>query len=164
MPSVFAYPVRLVPEEDGSLQAVFRDIPEILTWGKDAADALAQASDALEVVLCVFRERGMEDPPASPPQPGEHMVSPSALGSVKLLLVAAWQQSGVSKVELAARMGIAESEVRRILGFTHRTKLDRLEETAWALGKRVVIGMEDAGERQDHGVSSGSGGSGRMPG
>lgn len=50
----------------------------------------------------------------------------------------------MSKVALAAKMGRAESEVRRILDPDHGTKLDQLEEAAVGLGGRLVVAFEAA--------------------
>ena len=44
-----------------------------------------------------------------------------------------------TRVALAGRLNVDESEVRRILDPAHRTKLDRLEQAAKALGGRLEI-------------------------
>lgn len=51
----------------------------------------------------------------------------------------AGKASGMTKVALAALVGRSEGEMRRILDPDHGTKLDQLEETAAALGGRLVV-------------------------
>lgn len=49
------------------------------------------------------------------------------------------QEAGVSKVELAKRLGIDEKEVRRLLDPHHGSKLPRIAEAVRMLGKRIRI-------------------------
>ena len=45
---IYAYPCQLTAdEEDGGLVATFPDVPEAITGGRDRAEALAMAEDAL---------------------------------------------------------------------------------------------------------------------
>ena len=45
---------------------------------------------------------------------------------------------------LAARLECDEKEVRRMLDPRHPTKLPRIEQALVALGKRLVVSVEDA--------------------
>jgi antitoxin HicB len=47
----YSYPARLEPDEDGRLVVHFPDLPEALTDGADAVEALAEASDCLSTAL-----------------------------------------------------------------------------------------------------------------
>jgi antitoxin HicB len=62
--------------------------------------------------------------------------------AAKLAVYRASRETGISKVELARRLGIAEGEARRILDPRYGTKLDRLESALAALGHRLVIDTE----------------------
>lgn len=139
-----SYPVALARDESGELRAVFRDLPEILTWGEDEAEALAAAADALEVAVGGLMDRGRDVPPPSPPVPGEHLVVLPAQLAAKLAVWRAWRENGISKSELARRLGITETEARRILDPKHATKLPTLDAAARALGKRLVVDLEAA--------------------
>ena len=68
----------------------------------------------------------------------------SAKMTAKAAVYEAWMAAGISKSELARRMGRDVVEVRRILEPGHGTKLDQLEEAARALGKRLTIGIAEA--------------------
>ncbi len=64
--------------------------------------------------------------------------------AAKLALLEALAASGCSKSELASRLGKDEKEVRRMLDPMHATKLPTLAAALTALGRRLVIGVEDA--------------------
>lgn len=138
-----AYPVALA-EEEGNIVVRSRDLPELLTFGDDQADALVNAEDALEVVLLSYAEKAMPIPEPSQSAPGEHLVFVSAQVGAKLAVIEAFRAAGISKSELARRMGVAEGEVRRVLDPDYGSKLDKLELAARALGRRLVVALEEA--------------------
>ena len=53
-------------------------------------------------------------------------------------------EAGISKVQLAQRLGIDEKEVRRLLEPRHGSKLPRIAQAISALGRRLIIGLEPA--------------------
>lgn len=138
-----AYAVSLRPEEE-TLIVRCRDLPELLTFGSNEAEALTEAEDALDVVLLTYVEKGLPLPPPSPPAPSERLVAPSAQVAAKLAVIAAFQAAGISKSDLARRMGVAEGEARRILDPDYGSKLPALASALRALGKRLTLVVEDA--------------------
>jgi antitoxin HicB len=138
---VFAVAIR---REEGDYVVSVRDLPEVVTAGDDEKQALVQAADAIEASIGFRMDKGEVLPNPSPVQDGEQPVSLSALSSVKASLYRAWREAGISKAELARRIGQGENEVRRILALDHRTKLDRLEETAKALGLNLTVEVTPA--------------------
>ena len=56
------------------------------------------------------------------------------------------KESGVSRVQLAKRLGVdeKEKEVRRMLDPHYGSKLPRIAQAIGLLGKRLVIGLEVA--------------------
>jgi len=137
-----AYPVSLAQEE-GTIIVRSRDLPELLTFGDDEANALANAEDALEVVLLSYAEKNLDVPQPSQPTADERTVFVAAHVAAKLAVIEAFRHSGISKSEFARRMGVAEGEARRILDPDYGSKLDKLELAAKALGRRLVIALED---------------------
>jgi antitoxin HicB len=138
-----AYPVAL-RQEEGEIVATSRDLPELLTFGANTAEALASAEDALVVVVLSYVEKGLDLPEPSPLRKGEHLVHLPAPVAAKLSVWRAFLAAGISKSELARRMGLKESEVRRILDPNYGTKLDKLDAAARALGLRLVVRAEAA--------------------
>jgi antitoxin HicB len=64
--------------------------------------------------------------------------------AAKLAVLEAFAAAGIAKSELGRRMGKDEKEIRRILDPKHPTKLPAMVEALRALGKRLVIGVEEA--------------------
>lgn len=137
----------IVRREAGDYVVAVRDLPEVVTSGDNEAEALALTQEAIEVAIGCRMDRAEPLPQPSPVQDGEHPVALSALSGVKASLYEAWRDAGISKTELARRIGQRETEIRRILSLEHRTKLDRLEEVARALGKRLRVGIVSAAAR-----------------
>jgi len=138
------YPVLLRREEDGDVHVYARDLPEAVTSGRDEAEALEMAADALGAAVEYLVERGDDVPEPSRPRAGERLVPLPAESAAKLLVWRAWRASGLSKVALAELLKLGENEVRRILDPRHGTKLGKLDAAARALGKRIVLTLEDA--------------------
>lgn len=133
------YPVALERGEEGDVVVTFPDVPEAVTFGYSEAEALVSAVDALRVALRTRQTDGLDIPDPSPVEPGQPAVPAPAEISAKRLVIDAFARAGLSKTELARRMEVQEGEVRRILDPHHRTKLDRLEEAARALGGRLRL-------------------------
>ncbi|SHO67144.1 antitoxin HicB [Pseudoxanthobacter soli DSM 19599] len=143
MQPAFAYPVAFARGPSGKIEVSARDVPPLITSGDSEAAAIAQAIDGLGAALATYVFDGADFPVPSAPLPGERLVAPPPLAAAKFAVIAAWRAADISKTELAARLGLAEGEVRRILDPRHSTKLDRLAAVAEALGKRLVVGIEE---------------------
>ena len=133
-----------VGKRRGNVVVTFPDVPEAITQGRGPVDARAMAEEALGLVLLNYLERG-EDLP-KPRAKGRSLVEISVAPDVaaKLAVLEAFAAAGISKTELARRIGKDEKEVRRILDPMHRTKLSVLEAALRALGRRLVISTEAA--------------------
>jgi antitoxin HicB len=135
----FEYAVKLKRAEEGGFIVTCRDLPEVVTQGDDLEHALAQAADAMDEAFAGRIKRGDAFPVASTPKRAEHVVAPPAEMVAKAALYTVLKSSGVSKQELAHRLGIDEKEVRRLLDPRHGSKLPRLDDAVRALGGRLVI-------------------------
>lgn len=140
----FAYPVVLTPDEaDGGFVVTFPDVPEAITQGDDTASALEEAADALEEAIAGRIRRGDPIPAPSPGGETQPRVPVPALTAAKAALYLALRESGISKSELAARLGCDEKEVRRLLDPHHPSKLPRIERALSALGKSLSVRLVD---------------------
>jgi antitoxin HicB len=54
------------------------------------------------------------------------------------------REQNVSVEDLAARLGIAEPAVRRLLDLDHRSHIDQVEAALRCLGKRLEVTVRDA--------------------
>jgi antitoxin HicB len=141
----FVYPARFEHgEKPGVLVITFRDVPEAITQGRDEKEAIWQAADCLEEAIAGRIADGREIPRASKPTRGERMIPVPAPMAAKAALYLALREAGMTNVQLARKLGCDEREVRRMLDPRHPTKLPRIKEALEALGKRLVVGVEEA--------------------
>jgi antitoxin HicB len=122
----------------------FPDVPEVITQGRGQADARAMAEEALGLALLAYLECGKPLPKAR--AKGRDLVEISVAPDVaaKLAVLESFAAAGITKSELARRIGKDEKEVRRILDPKHPTKLPALTVALRALGKRLVVGVTEA--------------------
>ncbi|MFN3076334.1 MAG: type II toxin-antitoxin system HicB family antitoxin [Alphaproteobacteria bacterium] len=139
----FAYPVDLTTDPDGRVVARIADLPGCVTDGTDRAEAMVEVADALEEALADVIIRRQDIPLPSPAR-GRPMAVPGAVIAGKVALYLALRDSDMTNVALAERLGMAESEVRRMLDPAHATKIGRLEQALAAVGRRLVVTMEAA--------------------
>ena len=138
------YPCKLEPNGEGGFVALFPDVPEALTEGATPEEALANATDALEVALLGRMKDGDDLPTPSSKSRGSEPVYVPAHAAAKLALYAAFREAGLSRSALGRKIGKDEAEVRRMLDPYHATKLPPLEEALLALGKRLIIDVKAA--------------------
>ena len=140
----FEYAVRLVPAEEGGFVVSCRDLPQLVTQGEDLADALSEAADAMDEVFAAYMQGGLNFPTPHKVRRGEYLVSPPAETMAKAALHVAMREAGITKVQLAKRLGVDEKEVRRLLDPHYGSKLPRIAQAISVLGRRLVIGLEPA--------------------
>ncbi len=139
----FIYPVTLTPDEtDGGFVVTFKDLPEAITQGETMAEALAEAADALEEAVAGRIRRGDSIPGPSPAADRPTVPVP-AQTAAKAALYLALRETGISKADLAVRLGCDEKEVRRLLDPRHPSKLPRIQKALAALGKGLSVRLVD---------------------
>ncbi len=139
----FIYPVTFTPDnEDGGFVVKFVDLPEAITQGENVDNALLEASDCLEEAIANRIAMGLPIPSPSSIRSGQYPVPLPALMAAKTALYLAIQEIGISKVDLAKRLGCDEKEVRRLLDPHHTSKIPRIESALHAVGKQLIIGVE----------------------
>ena len=138
----FQYAVKLAPSEEGGYIVTCRDLPQLITQGENEAHALAEAADAMDEVFAAYMLGGLVLPTPSRLRKQEHWVSPPAVTMAKAALYIAMGESGITKVQLAKRLGVNEKEVRRLLDPHYGSKLPRIDQAIALLGKRLTIGLQ----------------------
>jgi antitoxin HicB len=136
------YPVVLEAQPEGGFVVTFPDVPEAITQGDDAEEALLYAVDALETALSFYVDARKQLPAPSKPKRGQKTVRPSALESAKLGVYQAMTEQGIRKAELARRLGWHMPQVDRLFDVRHASKFEQIEVAASALGKRLVLSVE----------------------
>jgi len=139
---MLSYAVELSADDNGTVLARMPEFPEVVTYGEDEAEALARVGEVLEDCLAEYVARRMAVP--RPKARGGRRVRVAALTETKLQIHAAMLRQGVGKAELARRLGCHLPQVDRALDLHHHSRLDLLEKVLAALGKRLVVRVEDA--------------------
>jgi antitoxin HicB len=158
------YTVTLTPDDNGTLLVTCADLPEVATFGEDELDAIQRAADAIEEALAAriarreaipapstvahqelrSARRKIRLPIASPPAPERRLVFLAPLTTAKVELYRAARTQGVSKAELARRLGWHGPQVDRLFDLNHRSTIEHLDQALRAIGKRLKVGVEDA--------------------
>jgi len=136
---MFEYPVTLTKDDNGTVIAMFVDVPEAITFGEDEDEALLNAIDALETGLSFYVDERKVLPLPSKAKKGQKTVTPSALECAKLGIYKAMTEQGIKKAELARRLGWHMPQVDRLFDLRHASKLDQIEAAAHVLGKQINI-------------------------
>ena len=138
-----AWPVCLQRQDDGSMLVVFPDIPEALSEGATEEEALAQARDCLIAALGGYVASRRDIPRASPAR-GRAMIALPALAAAKVALYTAMRSQAVGNTALAARLGLTEGAVRRLVNLDHRSHIGQVETALRALGQQLTIATRAA--------------------
>ncbi|SMF06788.1 antitoxin HicB [Xaviernesmea oryzae] len=128
-------------ETEGGFVVTFPDVPEAITEGGDMTEAREMAADALGVALLTYLELGRPLPDALTEGT---MISPDPNVAAKIAVIETFASAGISRSELARRMGKDEKEARRVLDPNVSTKLPLLVQALSAMGRRLVVGLEAA--------------------
>jgi antitoxin HicB len=141
----YSYLAIIEPDPDGGFLVSFPDVPEALTSSDDLAEAKTNASDALGMALRGYLAHGLPLPkPAARAAKGRVEIAVDVTDALKLAVIEAFRASGLSKAEVARRLGKAETEAHRILDPDHHTKVKALDEALALFGKRAVISIRNA--------------------
>ena len=136
---LYAYPCVLTPDEDGGFVATFPDMPEAVTGGSDRADTLALAEDALAAALAGYAHAKWDIPTPSEAAGDQALVAPPPVVAAKLALYTAMKAQRITKVELAARLGVSEAAVRKLTNPDHRSHMSQVQKALKAVGQRLAV-------------------------
>ena len=136
---IYAYPCQLTPDEDGGFVATFRDVPEAITGGRDHAEALAMAEDALATALAGYVHEEWEIPAPGGSEEGDVSVAVPSVVAAKLALYSAMRAQRVSRADLAHRLGISEAAVRKMANPDDRSNMDRVQQALRELGHSLKV-------------------------
>ena len=142
----YAYPCSIVRDEEEerasgreAYTVTFPDVYGANTGGWSWEEALEMAKDCLGVSLGMY-VKGREDiPTPSPLEEGQVLVSVAPIVAAKLALHTAMREQGITNVALAARLGLQENAVRRLLDTGHRSHITSVEKALEAVGRSLVV-------------------------
>ena len=78
------------------------------------------------------------------PAPGsaaddQELVAVPSIVAAKLALYSAIRAQGITKVALAARLGVSEGAIRKLLNPDHRSHISQVEKALRAIGRALVL-------------------------
>jgi antitoxin HicB len=140
------YSMVLTPDDNGTLLVTCPDLPEVATFGEDAEDAMHRAADAVEEALAARISRREEIPAPSAASHEQHprSVRLPPLTVAKVELYRSARAQGVSKAELARRLGWHGPQVDRLFDLSHRSTIEHIDQALRAIGKRLDVSVQDA--------------------
>ena len=131
------YAATVTPDPDGGFLVSFSDVPDALTHGDTREEALENAAEALGLAL---RGYLADDEPLPEPKSSEGiMIAVEPADAAKIAVIDRFRKSGLSKSELARRIGRSEGEARRILDPDYPSKIGTMQEALKAMGQTIVV-------------------------
>lgn len=132
------YAINLTPDSNGTLLVSVPDLPWVVTYGRDRANAIAQASDAIEAAIeFLIRERRPVPKPEA--KKGYATVPCSAMLAAKVGVHNELLRHQMTRAELARRLHLHRPQVDRLLDIRHASTLEQLEKAAKVLDARLKV-------------------------
>jgi antitoxin HicB len=140
------YSIKLEPDDNDTLLVTCPALPEVTTFGDDAADAARHVVDAIEEALAarIADGRTIPKPAGSARWPASSAVTLPLMTSLKVSLYWALGESGITRAELMRRLKWKRESVDRLFRLDHASRLDQIEAAFKALGRRVDLSIETA--------------------
>ena len=142
----YAYPCNIVRDKEEervsgreAYTVTFPDVYGANTGGWSWEEALEMAKDCLGVALGMYVKAREDIPAPSPLVEGQFLVSVAPIVAAKLALYAAMREQDVTNVALAARLGLHENAVRRLVDPGHRSHIASVEKALRAVGRALVV-------------------------
>jgi antitoxin HicB len=136
------YRIELAADDNGTLLVTCPQLPMVATFGETDVDAIRHATDAVEVALASMIDDGDEIP--KPDATQGIIVRLPLLTSLKVQLYWALQAEGISRAELARRLGWNRESVDRLFRLDHRSRLEQIEAAFQVLGRQVDVEVRSA--------------------
>lgn len=139
---MLSYRIELTPDDNGTLLVTCPQLPIVATFGETEEDARHHAVDAIETALASMIDDG-ETIPAPDGEPGPAVRLPM-MTTLKVNLYWALATAGITRAELARRLGWNRESVDRLFRLDHRSRLEQIEAAFQALGTEVDVDVRRA--------------------
>ena len=143
---LYAYPCIIVRDEEEARTSgreaytvTFPDVYGANSGGWSWEESLDMAKDCLGVALGMYVKAREDIPTPSPLEEGQVLISVAPIVAAKLALYAAMRDQGITNLSLAARLGLQENAVRRLLDPGHRSHITSVEKALEAVGRSLVV-------------------------
>ena len=109
---MLGYRIKLEPDDNGTLLVTCPALPEVTTFGENEADAIHHAVGAIEEAIAARMADGEDVPEGH--QRGPRLVRLPALTVLKVELYRQLREAGMTRAELARRLGWKRESVDRL--------------------------------------------------
>lgn len=144
-----AYRIRFEPDDNGTLLVTCDAFPEVTTFGEDEArgarNALGAIEEAIAARIADGREVPSPDPRSRRASESEALVPLPVLTALKVLLYRSLHAEGLTRAELARRLGWHREQVDRLFRLDHASRMDQIELAFHALDQEVEISVNHRG-------------------
>ena len=139
---MLGYRIKIEPDDNGTRLVTCPALPEVTTFGDDEADAMRRAVGAIEEAIAARMADGEDVPEGH--QRGPRLVRLPALTVLKVELYRQLREVGITRAELARRLGWKRESVDRLFRLDHASRLEQLEAAFAALGQAVSVSVHAA--------------------
>jgi antitoxin HicB len=146
-----AYGIVLNPDDNETILVTCPAFPEVTSFGEDEAACRVSGRLAIEEAIAARIKAGV-DVPAPDGGVAAGVAGPLAVATpllieLKIDLYRALRSSGVTRAELARRLGWSRTSVDRLFDTNHASRLEQIEAAIEALGYRIdaqIVALETA--------------------
>ena len=117
----------------------FPDVYGANTGGWSWDEAVEMAEDCLGAALSFYTDDDEDIPTPSQPTDGQVMIPVPALVAAKLTVYSAMREQGLTRKDLAEKLGLTEEATRKLLDPLYRTHLSQVEKALKAVGQSLVV-------------------------
>ena len=146
---MLGYRIKLTRDDDDTFLVTCPALPEVTTFGKTGEEIQHAATGAIEEAIAARISYGEALPQPVPPAKAgrsNRFVKLPALTVLKAQLYVVLRESGITRAELARRLGWHREQVDRLFRLDHASRLDRLEAAFKALQRELDVRLLDAAE------------------
>ena len=146
---MFIYKIELTPDDNDTFLVTCPLLPEVTSFGDSMEDAKRHAVYAIDEALAARVAAGADIPvedneTVDLDRDLASLVRVPLQSAIKTLLHIACRSVGVSRAELARRLGWHREQVDRLFRFDHATRLDQYDAAFGALGRALDLELASA--------------------
>ena len=133
------YTLQVEPDDNGTLLVTCPSIPGVVTFAENEAMVKHRATDAVETMLQSMMVRNEPLPSSEKLDLASAQVQLGLTASLKAELYEACRMAGVSRAELARRLGWHREQVDRLFRLRHASRLDQIEAALKVVGREIDL-------------------------
>ena len=138
------YTLEIHHDEKAGIWLSCVEIPEMHASGDSLAEALRDTADAMDAALSIYVDQRRAIPAGRWQSDAATRLHLSALTAAKVALWNTMLEVGVSRGELAERLGCSRQVVDRLVDILHTSKIEQVERGLAVLGRRINVSIEAA--------------------